>query len=275
MDVLIQKYFWGIDCGSSEIKVVVCDASGNIIDKRKQPTLFPLLDHVVRALKTDDDKPSPFDSSGSLKEGHIITASGYGRHHIDFASHKLTEIKAHFMGVKKHLGLKKPYTIIDIGGQDSKVITIKENNIHHFEINRKCAAGTGAFIEALAHRLKLKLNNLTTIAEKHDKEMTLNSFCTVFAEQEVIKILMSGEKVENLIHALYKSVVKRVLEMTAITTDTIVFSGGVIAYHTGLVNLFKEQLKDKEFFTVPETQYCGAYGAALYGIEENPCSPNE
>jgi predicted CoA-substrate-specific enzyme activase len=161
-----------------------------------------------------------------------------------------------------------PYTIIDIGGQDAKVISIDCNKVDQFAINRKCAAGTGAFIEELAHRLEVPMDKMTELANKHDKEFMLNSYCTVFSGQEVIKTLMNGERIENLIYALYLSVVKRVLEMTVVTTDVVVFSGGVIAHHPLLVELFGKKLENKKMLLAPETQYCGALGAALHGIAE-------
>lgn len=275
-----NKYFWGIDCGSTEIKVVVLDENKKILHKRKERTLFPLMDHVNKALTPIDPKFSSLselhspllDDGKTLRPGHQIVVTGYGRNHIGFIPNKLTEIKAHFQSVRylletSALAVDGPYTIIDIGGQDSKVIVIKDNEIHHFVINRKCASGTGAFIEELAHRLRIDLRDLTEIGKKHDKKLILNSYCTVFACQEVIKVLMEGEKLENLIHSLYVSVAKRVLEMTTISTPSIIFTGGVMNHHSGLLEIFQERLQGKKLLLAPEAQYCGAIGAAIEGIE--------
>ncbi|MBK9214733.1 MAG: ATPase [Chloracidobacterium sp.] len=259
------RYYWGVDCGSSEIKVVLCDASGNILHKKKGKTLFPLYQNVYNAL--NDGDATPFvENSPITKDNHKIIATGYGRHHLQFVDDKLTEIKAHFLGVQHQLKLDVPYTIIDIGGQDAKVITIDNSKVDEFAMNRKCAAGTGAFIEELAHRLEVPIGDMTKLANQHDKEFMLNSFCTVFSGQEVIKTLMNGERIENLIFALYRSVVKRVLEMTVVSTDIVAFSGGVIAHHPLLVELFGQKLSDKEMVLTPETQYCGALGAAVHGM---------
>ncbi len=273
-----QAYFWGIDCGSSSIKIIVCDSEGNILLRRKSKTLFPLQQHIKYALTGEDDF-SPFveceknkKNEIHIKKNHHIAATGYGRHHIPYIDLVLTEIKAHFLGVQKQLNIADPFTIIDIGGQDAKVISVNTSRVDQFVINRKCAAGTGAFIEELAHRLEVPMGQMTRIAARHDKELTLNSYCTVFSAQEVIKILMNGEKVENLIYALYQSVVKRVLEMTSIETNTIAFSGGVMSFHPMLVELFSKQLcnldsnVEREFIVAPNTQFCGALGAALHAI---------
>jgi predicted CoA-substrate-specific enzyme activase len=258
-------FYWGVDCGSTQIKVCVCDQEGKILHKRKGRTLFPLMEHVRKTLAGGDSELSPLtDDQRGVKHNHTLVATGYGRNHIDFAHGKLTEISAHFLGAQRLLQLEGPYTIVDIGGQDSKVIEVHDGRVGQFVINRKCAAGTGSFIEELAHRLEVRLEDLTDLARAHDKNMTLNSYCTVFSGQEVIKILMHGERLENLIHALYASVVQRILEMTSLKTDTVVFSGGVMNFNPVLLDLFKEKLPDQHTVLVEDAQYCGAYGAALY-----------
>jgi len=261
------QYYWGVDCGSTQIKVCVCDSAGKVLNKRIGRTLFPLMKQVCKTLSGDGQGLSPLtDDLQSVKENHTMAATGYGRHHIDFADGKLTEIRAHFLGAQRLLQLGEPYTIIDIGGQDSKIIEVHDGRVGQFVINRKCAAGTGAFIEELAHRLDIRLEDLTALARAHDKEMTLNSYCTVFSGQEVINILMNGERLENLVYALYASVVQRVMEMTSITTDVVVFSGGVMNFNPVLGDLFKEKLTDHRTILVDDAQYCGAYGAALFAI---------
>ncbi|MBI4404313.1 MAG: ATPase [Deltaproteobacteria bacterium] len=263
-----SNIFWGVDCGSSEIKVVALDDAGKLIHKCKTRTLFPLADHVRAALKGKASFPGPLKGD-EVKAGHFIAITGYGRTHIDFIDERLTEIKSHYLGVHHQLNFEAPYTIIDIGGQDSKIIEVADGSVKRFVMNRKCAAGTGAFIEELAHRLELKLGDLSKLEKKHDKKIALNSYCTVFAATEVIKILMNGEKVENLIHAMYESVAKRVLEMTSITTDTVVLSGGVAEYHPALHGVLRERLgSHQELILAPQAQYCGAIGAALF-VKDN------
>jgi predicted CoA-substrate-specific enzyme activase len=257
--------YWGVDCGSTQIKVVACDGDGKIVHQHIGRTLFPLMEHVREVLSGGDTDLTPLTDDGqAVKDNHTVVATGYGRKHIDFAQGTLTEISAHFLGAQELLQLDGPYTIVDIGGQDSKVIEVHDGRVGQFVINRKCAAGTGAFIEELAHRLEVKLEDLTDLARAHDKEMVLNSYCTVFSGQEVIKILMHGERLENLIQALYASVVQRILEMTNITTETVIFSGGVMNYNPVLIDLFEQALPDNKTQLVENAQYCGAYGAALF-----------
>jgi len=274
-----EPVFWGVDCGSAEIKIAAIDSAGRILELRKGRTLFPLIEHVHRALSGSTDALSPLadeqravtpDEGTELaaRAGHVIYATGYGRNHIKGVHGSLTEIKAHFLGVQHQIELEHDYTIIDIGGQDSKVIRATPKRVDQFVINRKCAAGTGAYIEELAHRLEVPMDRLPGLARQHDSDLTLNSYCTVFSGQEVIKLLMHGERVENLIQALYRSVVKRVLEMTAIDTDTLVFSGGVLEHHPVLVPLFIEQFERIETIMAPNAQFCGALGAAVHAMKE-------
>jgi (R)-2-hydroxyacyl-CoA dehydratese activating ATPase len=267
--------FWGVDCGSAEIKLVAVDRDGQLLACRRRRTLFPLDQHVRRALAGEPGELSPLADADALPgepmrlaPGQRIFATGYGRHHMDFVHGQLTEIKAHYLGVQHQLKLERDYTIIDIGGQDAKVIRATPTRVTQFAINRKCAAGTGAYIEELAHRLEVPLDGLTALAAAHDKQLVLNSYCTVFSGQEVIKLLMTGERVENLVHALYRSVVKRVLEMTAIDPDTLVFSGGVMSHHPLLMPLFAERFDGVETILAPNAQFCGALGAAIHGINE-------
>lgn len=274
-----EPVFWGVDCGSAEIKIAAIDSAGRILELRKGRTLFPLVEHVHRALSGNAEALSPLadelreirpDEGTELaaRAGHVIYATGYGRNHIKGVHGSLTEIKAHFLGVQHQLELDRDYTIIDIGGQDSKVIRATPERVDQFAINRKCAAGTGAYIEELAHRLEVPMDRLPALARQHDSDLTLNSYCTVFSGQEVIKLLMHGERVENLIQALYRSVVKRVLEMTAIDTDTLVFSGGVLKHHEILVPLFAERFEQIETIMAPNAQFCGALGAAVHAMKE-------
>jgi len=273
------EVFWGVDCGSAEIKVAALDRAGRLLTLRRCRTLFPLVEHVHRGLAGQHEELSPIIDDDRerlpqdgrlprLRPGHKVFATGYGRHHIGFAQGQLTEIKAHFLGVQHQLGLQHDYTIIDIGGQDAKVIRATPTRVEQFAINRKCAAGTGAYIEELAHRLQVPMHALPQLAAGHDRELTLNSYCTVFSGQEVIKLLMQGERVENLIHALYRSVVKRVLEMTAIDTGTLVFSGGVMSHHAILMPLFAERFAAVRTVLAPHAQFCGALGAAIHGLNE-------
>ncbi len=251
--------FIGIDCGSSYIKAVLCDSSKNILLKTKVKTLFPVDLHVKNAINSllkNENSNIP------------LCITGYGRHHIDIDAERLTEIRAHFIGSRSQITREK-FTLIDIGGEDCKVIFINSNEIENFVMNRKCAAGTGAFLEEFASRLSIKIDDFNALAMRHDKELVLNSFCTVFAIQESIKLLMSGEKPENLIYSLYQSIAKRIMEMALINSGVVVFSGGVAAFNPILIDIFKKKLDKAEIFVLENSEFCGALGAALHLFERS------
>lgn len=265
-----RRHYWGVDCGSRAIKIALGDEQGRVLKMMRTKTLFPLGENVSKALRSLMPSVQPFKGERSeLDEGHNVILTGYGRHHVAFATRSLTEIKSHFLGVQHQLKLSGDYELIDIGGQDSKVIHVRKGQVAHFDINRKCAAGTGAFIEELANRLDLDISKLGDLAVQSDHSLVLNSFCTVFAAQEALKLLMNGEKVENLIGALYESVAKRVLEMTPIESNRVVFSGGVMAHHPKLLPVFASRLPGKHLEVVPDAEFAGAIGAMRFGMIED------
>jgi len=263
------SYYWGIDCGSAFIKIALLNSKGQLLATHNKRTLFPLLDHVIAAVAETNCPESPFNTPNpqtpkDVNQNHIFTATGYGRHKISFAQKKITEIKAHQLGaINQTPNCPKDFTLIDIGGQDSKIIEVRNLKVDSFVMNRKCAAGTGAFIEELAHRLAIPIEELDSLARKKDKEMRLNSYCTVFAVQEMIKILMGGEKIENLAFALYRSIVKRVLEIAPMESNNLLLSGGVIKHNPILIDLFKTKLPSKSMSLANNSQSTGAIGAAF------------
>jgi activator of 2-hydroxyglutaryl-CoA dehydratase len=134
-------------------------------------------------------------------------------------------------------------------------------------MNRKCAAGTGAFLEEIAYRLDLPLAELNGLAERSTQEAELGSFCTVFAATEVLEKIRSGVKVEDIVKGAFRSVVKRILEMGTID-GALVLTGGVVAHNPLLATLLGESF-GKEPLVPPDPQYAGAFGAALFALEKN------
>lgn len=133
-------------------------------------------------------------------------------------------------------------------------------------MNRKCAAGTGAFLEEIANRLKIPIGDLNDLAEKASKEVQLGSFCTVFTATEILAKIRVGVKVENLVKGIFGAVIKRALEMDPLE-GSIVMSGGVVAHNPFFKEMFSKKL-GREVFVPPLPQLTGAFGAALYALEE-------
>ncbi len=191
-----------------------------------------------------------------------IVATGYGRNNILSAHKCVTEITCHAKGA---FWLNpKVRTVIDIGGQDSKVISISDQGqVVDFMMNDKCAAGTGRFLEVMAQALDVKLEELGKLSLLSKKKVHISSMCTVFAESEVISLIAEGWKKEDIIRGLHESITNRIYSMAARLQlqNTIALTGGV-AKNSGIVLAFRKKIKGK-FYIPFEPQIVGAIGAAL------------
>jgi predicted CoA-substrate-specific enzyme activase len=202
-----------------------------------------------------------------LDQVERIYVTGYGRVAFDQADKTVTEIKCHARGIAQlYPGVR---TIIDIGGQDSKVIRIGEQGrVLDFAMNDKCAAGTGRFLEVMATALGLDVSELGD-AEDPEQMQTISSMCTVFAESEIIGSLARGNPKGGIIAGLHQSVGKRVAAMARRMgiKEQVAFTGGV-AINTGVKRALEEESGAK--IIVPEAcQYTGALGAALLALESS------
>jgi predicted CoA-substrate-specific enzyme activase len=239
----------GIDIGSRSIEVVVMEG-GEVVETRQGDSGFDPLKEAVKLL------------DGSKHDR--IMATGYGRHLLEVAldAPTVTEIKAYAVGAKNIFAEVR--TILDIGGQDSKAISLTpEGRVLKFEMNDRCAAGTGKFLEIMARTLGFPLDEFGPEALKGRKEIQISSMCTVFAESEVTSLLAKGEGRHDIALALHRSVVRRAVGMVkrVSTEQPIVFAGGV-ARNACMVRLLQESLQTR--ILVPENpQMVGALGAAL------------
>jgi predicted CoA-substrate-specific enzyme activase len=244
----------GIDIGSRTIKVVAIE-DGEILDYQIIESSFnPHLQSMELIKKYHPEK---------------IIATGYGRHLAKkyFAQDIITEIKAHSLGAKYFF--PKCRTVIDIGGQDSKVIALDENGkIKNFLMNDKCAAGTGRFLEIMAISLGFSLDQFGEEALKGENNIKINSMCTVFAESEVISLKNLGYNPNDIAKAVHLSVAERVAAMVhrIVYEEDIVFSGGV-ANNKCIVKIF-EEIFDKKMFTPFCPDIVGAVGAAISIFED-------
>ena len=207
------------------------------------------------------------DKAGLVHEdiGYIV-GTGYGRISIPFIDKAFTEITCHARGAQRLV--KGTDMVIDIGGQDSKVIaTDKRGNVVNFAMNDKCAAGTGRFLQVMAAALGTDVSELTELSRGAGPAQ-ISSMCTVFAESEVISLLAQGEKRERIIAGIHHSVARRIAAMAEKLGkgDHITFTGGV-AKNEGVKEFLSKEL-GREIVTVPESQLAGALGAAILAREE-------
>ncbi len=252
--------FLGIDIGSSSSKAVVLDEQLNIIGKAVvntgTGTLGPEKVIEVALIKAGISRD---DISYSI-------VTGYGRITYANADKQITEISCHAKGVA-HL-MPNARTVIDIGGQDVKVIRLDDmGRVENFVMNDKCAAGTGRFLEVMARILDCDIEMLSSLDEESTKEIIISNTCTVFAESEVISQLSAGAKRENVAKGAHHAVAKRVAGLAnriGIRPD-VVMTGGV-ALNKGVVSALEKEIGSR-ISVVENPQIVGALGAALFAAE--------
>jgi (R)-2-hydroxyacyl-CoA dehydratese activating ATPase len=252
-------YYCGIDIGASAAKLVIIDGQERIAAKTVRRSG---VDYAQTARQSFDQALELAGIAESQIDG--IFSTGYGRDNVPFAGGKMTEIACHGKGAFH--AFRRAMTVIDIGAQDCKVIHLDERGCRTgFKMNRKCAAGTGAFLEEIAYRLDLAPGELNDLAERSSNEVSLGSFCTVFAATEILERIRAGVKVEDIIKGAFRSVVKRLLEMDTIDAQ-LVLTGGVVAHNRILSKLVEESF-GRPVLVPPEPQFMGAFGAALFAAE--------
>jgi (R)-2-hydroxyacyl-CoA dehydratese activating ATPase len=250
----------GLDAGSRTIKLVSFD-KGVMESVVIETGINPLL--RCRQLM-----------SGKKYERLVVT--GYGRHLVapDLHGDIVTEIKAFAAGARYLF--PDCHTVIDIGGQDSKVIRLSDKGeVQKFEMNDRCAAGTGKFLEVMAQTLEVDIADIGDLALSAKKQIQINSLCTVFAESEVISLIAKGEEASSIALALHEAIATRILSMVRRTglKEKVIFAGGA-----SLNKCLRKLLQDKmgTELTVPDSpQTTGALGAALLAREETLKGSNQ
>ena len=257
-----SQIFAGIDIGSMTTKCVIIDQTG-------------FLDSILLLTESDPKTAginaleSVFKKNGIDRSAiSFIVGTGYGRISLDFFDHTVTELTCHAMGVR-HVN-PDVEGIIDIGGQDSKVIKLKsDGTIMDFVLNDRCAAGTGRFLEVMAKALKLDLDEFGALYEKSEHPCTINSTCIVFAESEVISLSAQGESKQDMAAGLHQSIAKRVGNMAKRLgmKEKIAFVGGV-AKNKGMRCALEDYLETKFLPLTIDPQITGALGAAVIAREK-------
>lgn len=250
----------GIDVGTSTTKAVIINGDKEILGhfvQRSGTDLASAAETVFEEALTRAEV-----SSASVK---TIVATGYGRKSVPFADDTRTEIGCHGRGCFHYF--PKAITVVDIGGQDSKTIKLDAKGLRiGFKMNRKCAAGTGAFLEEIAHKLDIPLDKLNALAQAANKAAQIGSYCTVFTATEVLDRIRAGERTDEIVRGLFNSIAKRILEMDTLT-DLVVMTGGVVTFNPIVAELLSAQA-GVEVIIAPHPQEMGAFGAALFAEVE-------
>ena len=249
----MNKYFIGIDIGSTCAKTVVMNHEKEIIHRFLQPTGWSSVDTAKQIQETLMEKRI-------LPEESVVVATGYGRVSVPYAAKCVTEITCHAKGAC-YIHKNENMLLIDIGGQDTKIIRIENGMVTDFLMNDKCSAGTGRFLEVMANTLSLTPQDLCELAAK-GSGTSISSMCTVFAESEVISLIGKGTPREDIAYGVIESVVTKVVQLISqVEGDQYFLTGGLCEDPYILERLSLALHAPVE--SVPLARYAGAIGAAL------------
>lgn len=256
-----MDYYLGIDVGSTASKCVIVDASGEIV----ACGLHPAGAGTAGPRACVDEALSQVPGLASVEDAASSCATGYGRHLETWATTQMSELSCHAKGAACLFGGVR--TVIDIGGQDAKVLSLGEDGkLVDFVMNDKCAAGTGRFLDVMAGVFGCTVADLSGLDRESTEIAAISSTCTVFAESEVISKLAAGTPIPDIVAGVHESVVERThgLAKRAGIVPDVVMTGGV-----ALNDSLRDRLERRmglPVATSPLAQFVGAYGAALHAV---------
>lgn len=258
-----MKYFVGFDGGSTYLKAALFDG--------KQVVDTLVCNTGIDNNGTSEDMLHRICEKNGLRGSDIgyIMATGYSRKILEIADDDISEITAHAYGVRVTAPKEyRPGIVVDIGGQDSKIIYLDEHyNIRNFTMNDKCAAGTGKFLEIAAQILETTIDQIGPLSLESKEPCDINSTCVVFAQSEVISLVARKYDRRDILYGMHLSMAKRIIKMMKRTQkggDILMTGGG--AKNIGICRAFEEELM-KEVYVAAYPQFNGAIGAALIASE--------
>ncbi len=254
-------YSGGVDVGSTQTKAVISDENGEIIGRSLIDTGADVTLAAEESYRLAlEESPVTDDDVG------YVIGTGYGRYKVTFGDRQVTEISCHGRGAARMFPGTR--TVLDMGGQDSKAISVKpDGEILDFCMNDKCAAGTGRFLGAAADALGITLDDLGPLALDSEKPVRISTTCTVFAEAEVLAWLGKGKKLEDILWGVHQSIAARsfgLLRRVGLNEE-ITFTGGV-ARNIGMIEALEEKLEVK-LNVSEDSHYMGALGAAIFAMD--------
>lgn len=256
-----KGYFAGIDSGSTSTDVVILDKNKEMVAGIILPTGAGAAMGAERALE------EALKKAGLRREDiDALVTTGYGRTAIQEGDKSITEITCHARGA--HFLNPDVRTVVDIGGQDSKVIRIDETGaVVNFVMNDKCAAGTGRFLEMMARTMEMSLDEMSQKGLNFKEDITISSMCTVFAESEVVSLIAQNKETDDIVHGLNKAVASKTAALAKRVggEEKYMMTGGV-SKNQGLVKTLEEKLETSLVIS-DKAQLCGALGAALFASD--------
>lgn len=258
----MKSFVMGIDFGSTTTKTVILDLQGNMVAAK------------VASKGSISAEGVQVSMDGALAEAGITrkdilraVSTGYGRRMIDIADKSYTEITCHARGAS--VMFPQARLVIDIGGQDSKVIAISEGGlVSQFAMNDRCAAGTGKFLETLARAVQVPVEEMGSLALQASEELTVSNMCATFAETEVISLLAEGKSKPEVLGAVHAAIASRTVGLVARVgkREPVVMTGGVAKNIAAVFHI--EKALGMKLLIPPDPQIAGALGAAFFALDE-------
>lgn len=253
----------GIDCGAKNTKTVVIDAE-QIIGKASVPTGFDQKKAVEVSL-TKAIEQAGIRRSDIRKVG----GTGSGKEAIDMADVLVNDIRA--IGKAAHFFLASARTAVDVGAEEGRAVKTDENgNTVDFAINEKCAAGAGAFIEAMGRALETPLDGMGPLALKSDREIPMNAQCAIFAESEVVGLIHAKTEKQDISKAIHDAMASRIASLIrriGVTEDVVMLGG--VGRNPGFVEAMRRELTLEKVYVPDDPEYGAAVGAACVAAESS------
>lgn len=250
---------WGVDFGSRAVKIVLLE-NGKI----QKTEIHETISFYRKCRLTESGKLQIIDETigpgGNSSQQPVVT-TGYGRNMLILEnSYQIPETLAHALGGQYLTGLSD-FLLIDIGGQDSKVILVEKGRIADFIMNDKCAASSGRYLENMARVLGVSLEEL---GENVDNPIDLDSTCAIFGESELISKLVEGAPLPSLCAGVNYSIFKRLTPMLARFSSQVILLSGGVSQNKALQQIIRENLAAKQVIVLPKAQFAGAIGCAQW-----------
>jgi predicted CoA-substrate-specific enzyme activase len=259
-----MRFAAGVDVGSTQTKAVIVQENGGV-----KVLAQALIDTGANVQKAGENGFLAACREGGISTQQVgfVVGTGYGRYKILFGNAQMTEISCHARGA--HYLFPNTRTVIDMGGQDSKAISMgPAGNVLDFVMNDKCAAGTGRFLANAADVLGVSLDEIGPLSLKGKNPVKITTVCTVFVESDILSYLAQGKKAEDVLSGVHLAIARRTISLARrVPVEPAITMTGGVSRNAGMVQALEEVLGVKLQIS-PEAHFAGAMGAALYALEK-------
>jgi (R)-2-hydroxyacyl-CoA dehydratese activating ATPase len=254
----------GVDVGSTQTKAVIVGENGGI--RVLSRALVDTGANVQRAAENGFFAACT-EAGVSPQDVGFVVGTGYGRYKITFGNTQMTEISCHARGA--HFLFPSTRTVIDMGGQDSKAISVGEHGeVLDFVMNDKCAAGTGRFLANAAEVLGLELDEIGPLSLEARHPVKITTVCTVFVESDILSYLAQGKRADDVLGGVHLAIARRTISLARrVPIEAAITMTGGVARNIGMVRAL-EQVLGTKLEVSPDAHFTGALGAALFAMEK-------